>query len=181
MQSQINLRSQLNPDTWDHYLQDYLDKQLPLLIRFGFPLDYRREGSLQSQETNHASAVEFPEDISAYLQEEKKHNAIVGPFEKVPIKNLHISPIMTGEKANAPHHRVIMDLSFTQGQSVNAGIPKYQYLGTPFILKLHTVDVITDQIKALGRGCKLYKVDISQAFRHDKLDPKEYDLLGLCL
>ena len=62
---------------------------------------------------------------------------------------------------------------------MNAGIPKDQYLGTPFILKLPTVDTITDQIKALGRGCKLYKVDISQAFRHVKLGPKEYDLLGL--
>ena len=89
------------------------------------------------------------------------------------------SPMMTREKPNAPHRRVIIDLSFPQGKSVNAGIPKDQYLGTPFILKLPTVDTITDQIKVLGRGCKLYKVDISRAFRHVKLDPKEYDLLGL--
>ena len=180
MESQINLRSQLNPDIWDHHLQNYWDKQLPLLIRFGFPLDYTREGSLQSQEINHASALEFPEDICAYLQEEKKHKAIVGPFDKAPIKNLHISPMMTREKANAQNRRVIIDLNFPQGHSVNAGIPKDQYLGTPFILKLPTVNTITDQVKALGRGCKLYKVDISRAFRHIKLDPKEYDLLRLC-
>ena len=41
------------------------------------------------------------------------------------------------------------------------------------------MDTITDQIKVLGKGCKLYKVDISRAFRHVKLDPLEYDLLGL--
>ena len=52
-------------------------------------------------------------------------------------------------------------------------------MGTSFILKLPTLDTITDQIKALGRGCKLYKVDISRAFRHVKLYTKEYDLLGL--
>ena len=52
-------------------------------------------------------------------------------------------------------------------------------MGTPFILKLPTVDTITDQIKVLGKGCKLYKVNISRAFRHVKLDPKEYNLLGL--
>ena len=179
LQSQINIRSQLNPDMWDHYLQDYWDKQLPLLIRFGFPLDYRREGSLKSQDINLTSALEFPDDVSAYLQEEIKHKAILGPFQQVPVKNLHISPMMTREKSKAQHCRVIVDLSFSQGQSVNAGILKDQYLSTPFILKLPTVDTITDQVKSLGRGCKLYKVDISRAFRHIKLDPKKYDLLGL--
>ena len=180
LQNQINLKSQLNPDIWDSYLHDYWDKQLPLLIRFGFPLDYNREGTLRSQETNHASAIEFPDDIQAYLQEEGHYNAILGPFKDIPIKNMHVSPMMTREKPNAPHRRVIIDLSFPHGHSINAGIPKDQYLGTPFILKLPTVDTITDQIKVLGRGCKLYKVDISRAFRHVKLDPKEYDLLGLC-
>ena len=76
MQNQINLKSQLNPDIWDQYLHDYWDKQLPLLIRFGFPLDYNREGALRSQETNHASAIEFPQDIQAYLDEESQHKAI---------------------------------------------------------------------------------------------------------
>ena len=180
LQNQINLKSQLNPDIWDQYLHDYWDKQLPLLIRFGFPLDYNREGALRSQETNHASAIEFPDDIQAYLDGEGKHKAILGPFKDRPIKNLHISPMMTRKKPNATHRRVIIDLSFPQGQSVNTGIPRDQYLGTPFILKLPTVDTITEQIKVLGRGCKLYKVDISRAFRHVKLDPKEYDLLGLC-
>ena len=87
---------------------------------------------------------------------------------------------MTREKPNAPHRRVIVDLSFPNGKSVNAGIQKDIYLGTPFLLKLPTIDTITDQIKKLGKGCMLYKVDVSQAFRHVKFDPSEYDLLGLC-
>ena len=166
LQSQINIRSQLNPDMWDHYLYDYWDRQLLLLIRFGFPLDYIREGSLKSQDINHTSALEFPDDVSAYLQEEIKHKAILGPFQEIPVKNLHISPMMTREKPNAQHRRVIVDLSFPQGHSVNAGIPKDQYLSTPFILKLRTVDTITDKVKTLGRGCKLYKIDISRACRY---------------
>ena len=47
LQNQINLKSQLNPDIWDHYLHDYWDKQLPLLVRFRFPLDYNRGGYLK--------------------------------------------------------------------------------------------------------------------------------------
>ena len=87
--------------------------------------------------------------------------------------------MMTREKPNGAHHRVIIDLSFPFGQSVTVGISKGTYLGTPFMLKLPTIDTITDQVKALGRGCKLYKVDLSRAFRHIKLDPFDYDLSGL--
>ena len=101
LQNQINLWSQFNPSIWDHYVHDYWDKQLPLLIRFGFPLDYNREGTLRSQQTNHASAKELPDDIQAYLNKEGEHKAILGPFKDVPIKNIHISPMMTREKPNA--------------------------------------------------------------------------------
>ena len=104
---------------------------------------------------------------------------LLGPFKEPPLQNLHVSPFMTREKPNAPHCRVIIDLSFPKGLSVNAGISRDRYLGTPFLLKLPTIDTITNQIKALGKGCMLYKVDISRAFRHVKIEPKDYDLLGL--
>ena len=87
--------------------------------------------------------------------------------------------MMTRDKPNAFHRRVIGDLSFPMGNSVNSSIAKDKYLGTPFILKLPTTDTIIDQVRALGRGCMLYKIDISRAFRHFKLDPIDYDLLGL--
>ena len=44
---------------------------------------------------------------------------------------------------------------------MNAGVVKDTYMGTPFTLKLPTIDIITDQVKALGRGCELYKLSIS--------------------
>ena len=134
---------------------------------------------LKSQENNHSSAKLFLQDIKAYIGEEIKHGAILGPFAAPPLNDLHISPMMTREKPNASRCRVIIDLSFPQGLSVNTGVTKDTYLDTPFILKLPTIDTITNQVKALDRGCKLYKVDISRAFRHIKLDPKDYNLLGL--
>ena len=63
-----------------------------------------------------------------------------------------------------------MDLSFPQGRSVNAGSAQNVYLNTPFLLKLPTIDHVVK---------KIYKIDIKRAFRHVKLDPLEYDLLGL--
>ena len=48
-----------------------------------------------------------------------------------------------------------------------------------FALTFPTVDHITDQLNKLGPGSHLYKVDVSRAFRHIKLDPGDYNLLGL--
>ena len=74
-----------------------------------------------------------------------------------------------------------MDLSFPHGYSVNNGVQSDKYLGTPFLLTLPTIDNITNQVKKLGKGCHLYKIDLSRAFRHVKLDPNDYNLLGLKL
>ena len=105
--------------------------------------------------------------------------AIVGPFDHHPCDNGHISPFMTRDKPGSDNRRVIFDLSWPLGGSVNSGIDKESYMGTEFALVLPTVDHITDQLKVLGRGAHLYKIDISRAFRHIKVDPLDYDLLGL--
>ena len=129
-----------------------------------------------SHHDNHSSAKSYPNDLQAYLEEEITHSAVLGPFDEPPIRNLHISSMMTREKPNSAHRRVIIDLSFPHGTSVIVGVTKDKYLGTPFVLKLPTIDTVTGQIKALGRGCMIYKVNISHAFRHIKFDPMDCDL-----
>ena len=109
----------------------------------------------------------------------REYAAILGPFAEPPIENLNVSPFMTRNKPNAAHRRVIIDLSFPIATSVNAGVTKDTYLETPYQLNLPNLDVITNQVKKLGPGCSMYKVDISRAFRHVKLHPYNYDLLGL--
>ena len=52
------------------------------------------------------------------------------------------------------------------------------YLGTDLSLTLSGIDVITDEIKCLGKA-HLFKIDISHAFHHIKVDLMDYDLLGL--
>ena len=53
------------------------------------------------------------------------------------------------------------------------------YLDSVVSLMFPTVDDITGQLKRLGCGALLYKIDISRVFRHVKIDPGDYDLLGL--
>ena len=179
MQARIPVQSQLNVEAWKYHLQDYWDHQLLQLIEFGFPLDFNRKCPLKSEGGNHSSASEFPEDIEVYLAEERKYNAILGPFETNHIPNCQDSPFMTRHKANSHHRRVIIDLSWPLGESVNAGIDKHTYLGSDFELAFPLIDDITNELKRLGRGALLYKVDVSRAFRHVKIDPGDYNLLGL--
>ena len=80
-------------------------------LKFGFPLGFNRMCPLKHDKRNHKSAVEFPELVDAYLAEEQKFGAIIGPLDKPPIQNLH-SPFMTRHKSNFDNRRVIFDLSW---------------------------------------------------------------------
>ena len=175
----ILVKSQLNVTEWKKVFKNYWDQQLVQLVEFGFPLDFNRNSVLYHDEKNHSSAIEFQADIQAYLDEEINHGAIMGPYDANPIPNCHVSPFMTRKKPNAPNRRVIIDLSWPKNASVNMGVDKNSYLGSEFSLPFPTVDDITKELVKLGPGCHIYKIDVSRAFRHLKIDPGDYDLLGL--
>ena len=86
---------------------------------------------------------------------------------------------MTREKQNSDSRRTIMDLSWPKGFSVNDAIHKCEYLDSYFTLQYPSIDHIIDKVKAIGPGSLLYKVDISKAFRHIRIDSGDKDLLGL--
>ena len=107
-----------------------------------------------------------------------QYGAIYGPFAQPPFP-CHVSPFLTRDKPDSDKRRVILDLSFPSGQSVNDGVSKNKYLGSYFDLKYPSVDHIVDSLKQLGTGALLYKIDIKRAFRHLTIDPGDLDLLGL--
>ena len=179
MQAQIDIPSQLKVEAWEANLKDYWDKQLLQLIRYGFPLSFDHNIALRPSDTNHSSAKHHPKDIEIYLNEEKAFNAILGPFKEPPISHLHTSPFLTREKPGANSRRVIVDLSFPHGASINDGVDPETYLGSEFLLTLPSIDYITNKVLRLGRSSLIYKVDISRAFRHIKIDPADYNFLGL--
>ena len=72
-----------------------------------------------------------------------------------------------------------MDLSWPKGASVNNGVAKDIYLGTPYDLNYPSVDSITNSLRNLGPSGQSYKIDISRAFRHIKIDPGDIDVLGI--
>ena len=102
----------------------------------------------------------------------------MGLFDDLPFP-LHISPLMTRDKAGSDKRRTIVDLSWPKGHSVNNGVSNSSYLGTQFELKYPTIDSIVATLNRLGPATKIFKIDISRAFRHIRIDPGDLDLLGL--
>ena len=172
------MKTQLNPDKWHAYLTHYWDQQLPDLIQYGFPLDFNRNSNLVSTHVNHTSAIEYEQHIDQYIAEELKYGALYGPFEDTPIP-VHVSPLMTRAKQNSDKRRTIVDLSWPKNASVNAAVQKNVYLGSHFILKYPSLDDITRELKKLGPGALIHKVNISRAFRHIRIDRGDIDLLGI--
>ena len=50
---------------------------------------------------NHSSAVDFPQDIEAYIEEELKYCVLLSPFKQNPIHQRYCSLFMTRSKPNS--------------------------------------------------------------------------------
>ncbi|CAC5385337.1 unnamed protein product [Mytilus coruscus] len=97
---------------------------------------------------NHSGARDFAKDIDKYIKKEVGYGAVLGPFASNPFNDhLVISPLNSVPKANSEERRVIMDLSFPKGKSVNDGIYKNVYLGKHVELHYPNVDNFIEIIK----------------------------------
>ena len=94
-------------------------------------------------------------------------------LQSLPYLTYMCLPFFTWDKPGANSCRVIVDLSFPHGTSVNTVVDPDPYLGLIF-LTLPSKDYITNRVLKLGR-C----LDISRAFCHIKFDPADYTLSGV--
>jgi hypothetical protein len=107
--------------------------------------------------TNYGSAIQFPVEVQNYLDTEIKLGSIFGLFSDTLLAGLHCSPLMNAPK-DGTGRRIIIDLSFPspQNQAVNISVSKSTYVGTPFKLKLPTVDNICQVLNNVGKNVKIF-------------------------
>ena len=151
---------------WRTYLQEYVDYGVCDFLEFGWPVgfDYSRPLPIHSNFHNHKGATEFPAAVDAYLSSERAHHAVIGPFSHNPFScPVTVSPLNSVPKPDTTERRIILDLSWPVGSSVNDGIPSGLYLAQEFALVYPTVDLIADRVAALGSGCLLFKRDLRRA------------------
>ena len=110
-----------------------------------------------SEIANHASVTNFPQDMDLYIQTELQHHALVGPFKTMPFKPFHCSSLLSRPK-DGDSQRIIVNLSYCEGNSVNSNILKDEYDGYKFQLSYPSVDDIVNHIANLNDNLLLYKI-----------------------
>ena len=100
-----------------------------------------------------SSALAHPEMVDEYLLKELIKGSIAGPFLCKPIEELHINRFGLIPKQLAGEWRMIIDLSFPWGSSVNDFIPDSEAS-----VKFSCVD-------ECGRRTMMAKFDIKSAYR----------------
>ena len=174
----IKVPTELNINNWRVLCANYHDQKLLDYLEYGFPLCIdRSELVFNTAGVNHPSAEKFPLDVDAYFTKETQHKAIVGPCENIPFP-IHYSPLLSRPKQDDTR-RVIVNMSYPYGASLNDKICNKNYDGVDFVLKYPSVDEIVETVQHLGSDVLLSKIDISRAFRNLRVDPLEYDVLGL--
>ena len=113
-----------------------------------------------------------------YSNTKVNKKATFGPFKQSPFKNIHFSSLMARDKPDGSV-RVIVELSWPLGASVNSCIPSDVYDNILFKLKYPTIDQVVECIKEIGPSAKLFKIDLERAFRNLRVDPYDYPLMGL--
>ena len=170
----------LNVPEWRRASHLFNDPSLPDMLAFGFPSGHLGSVVPATNLANHASAVRNPAHISKFLNKEINLGAMVGPFNEAPFKQwFRNNPLMTRPKRNSDELRVILDLSFPLGNGVNSGIAKEQLDGAPFKLRLPSPLDLGRLMLSLGKGCKLYKIDLSRAYCQLRSDPLDWPLQGI--
>lgn len=160
------------------------DREVVQYLRFGWPLNRELDVPLTITLGNHMGARQYPEEVDRYLQKELHFGALVGPLCSLPAGDrMAVSPMTTRAKKNSVHRRIISDLSWPPGASVNDGIPKHEYCGQLVKIRYPTVDQLCKRAVLLSRGQKRgqikgFKVDMKRAFRQISTCPRDWTLLG---
>ena len=169
----------LNIINWRRFLDTY---DIPILLEyleFGFPLniDYTLF-KINETTSNHTSANLQSLGVDKYFKDELEYGAIVGPLTRKLFDKLHCSPLMARKKPDGGV-RVIVDLSWPLNEGVNSCVPSNFFDFIQFQLKYPSIDNVVQKIKELGPTCKLFKTDLQHAFRNLRIDPFDYNVLGL--
>ena len=172
--------SELNCDRWDTLLKDYPDRQVCDFLRYGWPVTYTAPSIPTPSETNHASATRHPVAVKSFIDKELQKEALLGLFSCPPFSPwTQTSPIMTRDKSDGSGKRVIIDLSFPEGSSVNDGILKNFYQGVENSYNLPTAIDLGDVLLEGGKGTFMWKSDLTRAYRQLRVDPLDYPLLAI--
>ena len=154
-------------DKLENWLFDYEDKMLVNYLRYGFAISHFDLKGSKSIPKNWPGAVANKTSLANYFQVELKNKAVMGLFEENPFNcNAFYSPLNTRDKKDSMEKKIIFNMSFPKGNSINDRTKKDQYLDEKISLKYPTVDNLVEIVRNKGCGCMLLKIseDLTDKF-----------------
>lgn len=171
--------SALNLKNWEHELLTYHDREICHFLHYGWPVGYHLARPPTSVGENHASARAHGQHVQYYIETELSHDAIVGPFKTPPFTPwTRLSPLMTRPKRDSDKRRVIVDMSFPNGEAVNDGIRICSIYGRDTTYTLPSVQDLAALIQQAPSQAWIWKADLARAYRQLRVDPIDTPLLG---
>lgn len=170
-------QSNLNPDAWQLYLNDYPDPVFPAtlnqIMRSGANLGCSgtRVGSQECP--NLPSALIHASTISLDIAKQLTNGRTNGPFPQPPLANFRCSPLGAVTRKHSSKTRRIHHLSWPTGTSVNDGI-----LEAEGMIVYDSFARAVDDLIASGPGSLFVKLDLEAAFRQIPVRPDDWHLLG---
>ena len=178
--SACQINSPLSVSGWRYLLRGYPNQDLVHFflsgISEGFRIGYTyKEFTCKSAQTNLFGALSHPEIVDQYLETEISLGRVIGPFPPKGVPDVHLTRFGVIPKNHQPDKwRLIVDLSYPKGNSINDGIQK-----ALCSLKYITVDHAIQHIVTMGSGALLAKIDEQSAFRLLPVHPADRHLLGM--
>lgn len=174
-----DIKTPLKPGAWREALQGHPDAEFAQYIvhgiEKGFHIGFNHElCSCRPASNNLISASQHPAVVEEYLGKELREGRMAEVTDPAGLIGLQISPFGVIPKKDPGKWRLIVDLSFPEGASVNDGIDK-----SVCSLEYVTVDHIAAGVRALGEGAMLAKVDVRSAYRIVPVHPDDRPLLGV--
>ena len=156
----------------DHDFVSYILRGLSGGFHVGFD---ERMVHLRSSHRNHPSSLANRTVVSTYIQEEAVAGRMIGPLSTPAQHLVHCSPIgLVPKGRNTGQWRMIVDLSYPKGESVNDGVP-----ASLCSLSYASVENATQFIKVLGHGTLLIKIDLKSAYRIVPIHLDDRHLFGI--
>lgn len=122
---------------------------------------------------NHSSVRKSPSVVSKKLDKELGLNRISGPHVLKPFNNLICSPLGLVSKKLPGEFRIVHELSFPEGNSVNEHISRENS-----VVHYDSIENVIQLIKKFGTGALMAKLDIEDGFRNIPIHPADYNILG---
>lgn len=179
--ARITVPSQLKIPAWHSIATGHPDDDYVLKgIQFGFPLHYTGPPLARPNKVSHSSADRYLSQVQHYVKTETLNKAMLGPYVTSPfVEWTNFSPIMTRPKDQPHKRRIIVDLSYPQGNNVNAFVYKNTVFGEYWEHRLPTVQDTVTAMQAMGYRVMLATIDIERAYRNVPVCPLDLPLLGI--